>query len=43
MMDRHMAFSVPVRVGTGQHLAIKALVFKPCMSTLFQRTLEGFL
>jgi hypothetical protein len=43
MMDRHMAFSVPVRVVTGQRLAMKALVFKPCMSTLFQRMLEEFL
>jgi len=43
MMDRHMAFSVPVRVGTGQNLAIKALVFKPCMNTLFQYMLKEFL
>ena len=43
MMDRHMVFSVPVRVRAGQHLAIKALVLKPCLSMLSQRTLEGFL
>ena len=42
-MDRHMAFGVPVRVGIGQHLAIKALVLKPCMRTLFERMLVGFL